>query len=92
MLSGILLELVTNWRKGNGLKFLCTCWYIVINDLHLYGEQMNRKDRIKELEKKMKYIKSVLQQTQDELFLLKVEENQAKEKGHKAPIHEKTIA
>ena len=53
---------------------------------------MNRKNRIKELEKKMIYIKSVLQQTQDELFLLKVEENQAKEKGHKAPIHEKTIA
>ena len=53
---------------------------------------MKRKDRIEELEKKIIYIKSVLKETQDELFLLKVEENQAKEKGHKAPIHEKTIA
>ena len=53
---------------------------------------MNRKDRIEELEKKIIYIKSVLKETQDELFLLKVEENQAKEKGHKAPINEKTIA
>ena len=53
---------------------------------------MNRKDRIEELEKKIIYIKSVLKETQDELFLLKVEENQAKKKGHEAPIHEKTIA
>ncbi len=53
---------------------------------------MNRKDRIEELEKKIIYIKSVLKQTQDELFLLKAEENQAKEKGHKAPIYEKTIS
>ena len=52
---------------------------------------MNRKDRIEKLEKKIIYIKSVLKETQDELFLLKVEENQAKEKGHKAPSHEKTI-
>ena len=53
---------------------------------------MNRKDRIEELEKKIIYIKSVLKETQDELFLLKVEEKQAKKKGHEAPIHEKTIA
>ena len=53
---------------------------------------MNRKDRLEELEKKIIYIKSVLKETQDELFLLKVEENQAKEKGHEAPIHEKTIS
>ena len=53
---------------------------------------MNRKDRIEELEKKMIYIKSVLKETQYEFFLLKVEENQEKKKGHKAPIHEKTIA
>ena len=44
---------------------------------------MNRKDRIEELEKKIIYIKSILKETQDELFLLKVEENQEKKRGIK---------
>ena len=48
---------------------------------------MNRKDRIEELEKKIIYIKSVLKETQDELFLLKVEEYKVKEKGQKAPYN-----
>jgi|TARA_R100001443_G_scaffold3901_2_gene11826 hypothetical protein len=46
---------------------------------------MNRQEQIQTLEKKMKYIQSVLKATQDELFLLRVEENLEKEKGHKAP-------
>ena len=53
---------------------------------------MNRKNRIEELEKKIIYIKSILKDTQDELFLLKVEENQTKEKGHKAPNNEKAAS
>ena len=53
---------------------------------------MNRKDRIEELEKKNIYIKSILKETQDELFLLKVEENQTKENGHKAPNNEKAAS
>ena len=48
---------------------------------------MKRIERIHMLEKKLKYIKSVLKDTQDELFLLKVEEYKVKEKGQKAPYN-----